>query len=107
MNSQGRRTRPLPPRWNKIRRAVLVRDGHTCQIAGQRCTLSATEVDHIVAAVDGGNDSMSNLQAVCSTCHASKTAREANAHRPRYSRLLPEEPHPGLMQGGEGPPSGL
>ena len=43
--------------------------------ANGRVTL-ATEVDHIVALVNGGEDNHENRQALCSECHAEKTRRD-------------------------------
>ena len=36
----------------------------------------ATQVDHIVALVNGGEDNHENRQALCSECHAEKTRRD-------------------------------
>lgn len=67
-----------------VRRRVLDRDQHRCQLRYSGCLGVATEVDHVrnVAAVlhAGGTrqqaDDPSNLAAVCSSCHSIKTARE-------------------------------
>ncbi|MBA9002022.1 HNH endonuclease [Thermomonospora cellulosilytica] len=89
------RSTPLPPDWKRRRLAVLERDGHTCQIAGPRCTGRATEVDHTGAADD---HRLEALRAVCSACHASRTGRQGAAARgPRPSRRRPPEPHPGIL----------
>ena len=45
-----------------------------CKASG-RVTL-ATEVDHIVALVNGGEDSHENRQALCTPCHQVKTAQD-------------------------------
>ena len=45
-----------------------------CKANGQ-VTL-ATEVDHIVALVNGGEDNHGNRQALCSECHKAKTRRD-------------------------------
>ncbi len=37
---------------------------------------AATEVDHIVALVNGGTDTPENRQALCSECHEAKTRRD-------------------------------
>ena len=89
--SQGRRRSPLPADWDKRRRKVMRRDQRTCQLAGPRCTIAATEVDHIAGHDD---HALGNLQAVCSTCHATKTGKEARARQPNRQR--PAERHPGL-----------
>lgn len=57
---------------------MLYRDRWLCQISGPGCTQRATEVDHIA---NGDDHSMTNLQAVCTTCHREKTLREANRGR--------------------------
>ncbi|MCD0450780.1 HNH endonuclease [Actinocorallia sp. API 0066] len=90
------RTSPLPKNWPSVRKMVLTRDAHTCQIQGPRCTTGATEVDHIGRADDHRAE---NLRAVCRTCHASKTGKDAaKARGPRPSRARPrEQGHPGLL----------
>ena len=87
-----RRTQPLPPHWPTIRRHILTRD-KTCQLAYPRCTTTPTEVDHITPASQDGTNHDTNLQAVCPTCHATKTGREARATQPNRHR--PTEQHPG------------
>lgn len=67
--------------WRRTRAYVLHRDNHTCQIRGPRCTTQATEVDHIKPVSLGGTDFAINCQATCHTCHAWKTAQEANTAR--------------------------
>jgi 5-methylcytosine-specific restriction protein A len=42
----------------------------------------ATQRDHIVALVNGGQDIESNTQGLCGPCHEAKTARDlGNKHR--------------------------
>ena len=44
------------------------------------CTQAATDVDHIIAMEDGGPwTDMDNLQSLCRSCHAVKTAQEQKA----------------------------
>lgn len=63
--------------WRKLRDAVMRRDGGMCQPCGKEgYDTAATEVDHIVSKANGGSNSMSNLQAICRSCHAKKTRRE-------------------------------
>jgi len=63
--------------WEKIRMRVLRRDSGLCQpcLQAGRVT-SGSSVDHIVPKARGGTDRDENLQAICKTCHAAKTARE-------------------------------
>ena len=45
-------------------------------------TEPAREIDHIEAIKDGGkNLSLRNLQSLCRSCHASKSAKEGHARR--------------------------
>lgn len=56
--------------WRKTRKLFLMRH-RTCL----KCARApATEVDHINPKAKGGTDSMLNLQALCKSCHARKTA---------------------------------
>lgn len=68
--------------WEKTRARILKRDRHLCQAcrAADRVTL-ATDVDHIKPKSQGGDDADTNLQALCHSCHQSKTAREGHARR--------------------------
>ena len=74
----GRGGRP----WRRKREAVLQRDRYLCQTCWRtgRAT-PATEVDHIKALADGGTDSVTNMEAICSACHKAKTHRESTAAR--------------------------
>ena len=59
---------------DKLRRQILERNGHTCQVCGagagedsgcelgRKCRL---QIDHIVPISQGGKDEEDNLQAVC------------------------------------------
>lgn len=55
--------------WEKLREAVLKRDGYLCQICHQA---QATTADHIIPKAKGGEDSMENLQAACRPCNGKK-----------------------------------
>lgn len=46
-----------------------------CERAGR--IAAATELDHVVPLWKGGSEDDSNMQGLCSTCHAEKSAREA------------------------------
>jgi 5-methylcytosine-specific restriction protein A len=88
------RTQPLPKGWKQLRNTVLKRDRHTCQQCG---AVDARHIDHIQPASQGGDDTTDNLQTLCGTCHAKKTASEAGTasakNKPKTKR--DDEPHPG------------
>lgn len=66
--------------WRRIAAAFLAVH-RLCQIPG--CRRPATCVDHIVPWPIGSND-LSNLQALCQSCHSRKTVlRDGGFGRPR------------------------
>lgn len=69
---QRMRGRKLQERNERLARAnpLCVR----CRAKG--IVRAATEWDHIVPLEQGGADDESNLQGLCATCHAEKTAEE-------------------------------
>jgi 5-methylcytosine-specific restriction endonuclease McrA len=77
-----------------IRRRVLRRDGHRCQIKGPGCTGIATDVDHIG---DRHDHSEANLRAVCGWCHRQRSAAQGHARQRalKQARKRPPERHPG------------
>jgi 5-methylcytosine-specific restriction endonuclease McrA len=81
------------PGWSAISRRILRRDGHRCYV----CRGEAKQVDHVVPVAAGGTHHDSNLAAICSPCHAEKTARERaeGIERMPRRRRQPEQ-HPGL-----------
>lgn len=94
--SQSGRTAPLPPDWQRLRKAQLEADGYRCRYVspdtGQRCTAPATDVDHAEAAEDH-----ENLRSLCWWHHAKRTGRQG-ATSPRRARAArPQERHPGLV----------
>jgi 5-methylcytosine-specific restriction enzyme A len=90
------RRQTLPKGWERLRAAVLARDGHMCQCPGcprctgpaagrlisitsdQQCWERATDVDHIG---HRDNHSMPNLRAMCGHCHAHKTSSSVSRGR--------------------------
>ena len=69
------------PTWRRVRLEILARDGGQCQIRGEGCTGTATEVDHKVPLRNGGNAfDPDNLRAACKPCNI------ARAHRGRGRR---------------------
>lgn len=71
--SRGRVAKSMSKhQWAQTRRYVLHRDNGQCYLCGGK----ATEVDHVVPVFEGGTDDLSNLRAICRTCHRSKSGRE-------------------------------
>lgn len=62
--------------WRRIRNRKIKADPlcEPCLRDGR--TRAATEVDHIVPIDSGGTHETGNLQSICRSCHAAKTARE-------------------------------
>lgn len=61
---------------DRVRLPVLARDGYRCQIRGPKCTVVATDVDHIVSWRHGGElIDPSNLRAACPTCNRGRRPR--------------------------------
>jgi 5-methylcytosine-specific restriction protein A len=60
--------------WGSIRKKVLRRDANLCQVPG--CSAHATEVDHIIPRHQGGTDELTNLRAMCSDHHRTKSEQE-------------------------------
>ena len=63
--------------WEKLRKYIIERDDGLCQ----SCMISGrispgSEVDHITPKAKGGTDDESNLQLLCTPCHAEKTLQE-------------------------------
>ena len=79
LHSHGYRTRPgeKTSHWPKIRALVLRLSDHACVLCGS----PATVVDHIRPRAIGGTDDLDNLQALCSPCSDTKTARDGLSRR--------------------------
>ena len=82
--------------WQKLRRAVLARDGHVCQIQGPRCRGYATTVHHLVPSSQAPHLfwEPSNLAAACGRCNYGGGARVAAENTRRtieHLRALVEE----------------
>lgn len=72
--SQAHRAGASGWQWAALRKRVLARDHHQCVL----CRRRGTEVDHVVPVAEcarkGINpDDLSNLQTLCTECHAKKT----------------------------------
>ena len=74
---QSRQQRGYGKPWDVIRPRILKRDKGLCQEhLRQGVVTDAACVDHIIAKAHGGTDVDSNLESLCWSCHAKKTARE-------------------------------
>jgi 5-methylcytosine-specific restriction enzyme A len=117
-NSERKQT--LTPAFLRLRPLVLKRDGYTCTwipsidepdpidsknygsavvisknvdpMRTQMCGDRATDVDH----VNGHEDSMNNLRALCSWHHDIKSSREGNDSRWNEHRM--SEQHSGIVR---------
>ena len=59
-------------RWRKLRKLVL----HRYPVCNHCKRKTSSDVDHITPKALGGEDTMDNLQGLCSDCHIKKTAKE-------------------------------
>jgi hypothetical protein len=59
--------------WNKIRKAIIDRDGTACSYCG--ADTGNPTVDHIIALARGGTNDFSNLTVACKSCNSSKGAK--------------------------------
>lgn len=59
-----------------LRYEVLKRAGFRCELCGISADERAIEVDHILPRKHGGEDDLTNLQAMCFRCNANKGARD-------------------------------
>ena len=72
--------------WPTVRKRILQRDNHTCQIALPGCTITANTVDHITpVALGGAWYDPDNLRAACSHCNGelAKITQRTVANRPQ------------------------
>lgn len=68
--------------WRRLRLLVLERDNYRCQMRGEGCTGTATQVDHVVPLDRGGSRlDPTNLQAACAHCNGRDGALIVNAKR--------------------------
>lgn len=75
--SQGNR----PANWRKIAQRQLRAFPLCASCEAKGKVVVATECDHIIPISKGGSHDLSNLQSLCSPCHALKTHNEARAAR--------------------------
>jgi 5-methylcytosine-specific restriction endonuclease McrA len=76
--------------WQRLRKAVLQRDGHSCRIQGPRCTGYATTVHHLVASSERPDLfwASDNLVSACTRCNYGDGRRVAAANGRRRLEQL-------------------
>lgn len=62
----------IPP---TVRKYVFERDFYRCQSCGKTNNETNLAVDHIIPLARGGQNDISNLQALCFTCNQRKSDR--------------------------------
>ena len=63
--------------WTTVRKGILNRDNHQCQIRAPKCTGIATQVDHIIPITKGGAWwDPDNLRAACAHCNNQRVDRK-------------------------------
>lgn len=74
-----------------VRYSVLKRANYRCELCGIKADDKALEVDHIVPKSLGGADDLTNYQALCYSCNASKGNRDSTdlaGNRIEYTNRL-------------------
>lgn len=75
----------------RLRYEVLRRDNYTCRYCGASAPEVLLEIDHVVPRSAGGTDARENLQVLCDSCNAGKSAsmpeRWLTAETKRVARL--------------------
>jgi hypothetical protein len=63
--------------WSTVRKTILERDNHQCQIRAPKCTGTANHVDHIIPVLKGGAWwDPDNLRASCAHCNNQRVDRK-------------------------------
>ncbi len=90
----SRQERGYGAAWDRVRKVVLLRDAHLCQVCWKngRRAVTSNIVDHIVSKENAKRAGWSeaktehpnNLQVICLPCHEIKTeAEQGKVKRPR------------------------
>ena len=89
--SDERRIRPTKRvQWPKVlKRELMRRQDNTCVYCGYRRRATSLDIDHIIPAVKGGSNDISNLQVICRPCNQRKGDQTDEEFRTRYTRLVP------------------
>lgn len=61
-------------RWRRLRSMVLASDPLCAECARRGLVSMATDVHHVIAKRDGGQDTLDNLEPLCHSCHSRITA---------------------------------
>lgn len=61
---------------DRKRYAILKRDGFKCVLCGATAEHDLLEIDHIIAAVHGGETTDDNLRTLCNSCNMGKRVAE-------------------------------
>lgn len=77
-----------PPGWSAVKKQMR---GKPCAACGS----PSTEVDHITPVAFGGSHHPSNLQPLCTPCHAKKSQEDAQEGRKRAGGRGPRGKPPG------------
>ena len=92
--SNERRIRPTKRvTWPKgLKQELMKRQDNTCVYCGYRRIARTLDIDHMIPAVRGGSNDISNLQVICRPCNQRKGPQTDEEFRARYSRLVPATP---------------
>ena len=92
--SNERRIRPTRRvTWPKgLKQELMKRQDNTCVYCGYRRIARTLDIDHMIPAVRGGPNDVSNLQVICRPCNQRKGLQTDQEFRARYSRLVPAGP---------------
>ena len=90
--SNERRIRPTERvNWPKgLKQQLMRQQDNTCGYCGKRRTAKTLDIDHMIPAVRGGSNDISNLQVICRPCNQRKGLQTDEEFRLRYARLVPQ-----------------
>lgn len=74
---ESRHKRGYGAAWDKLRKVILARDNHLCQMCkAEGRTTPGNHVDHMTPKAKGGTDAEDNLWCLCKPCHSRKSNEE-------------------------------
>ena len=90
--SNERRIRPTERvNWPKgLKRQLMRQQDNICVYCGTRRIATSLDIDHMIPAVRGGSNDVSNLQVICRPCNQRKGLQTDEEFRLRYARLVPQ-----------------